>query len=631
MKTFRLFSMAALALMMAACSSEDNALETASPAMPGKLQFTATIAAPSGATTRTVYTEVTESTDPDYNKIKVAWKENDEIAAIVTNSEGKLVKTVLKVSKVNDNGSAVISGDITKPKEDALTVDLIYPASIVTVADDGSNYTISFEKMRDGSTLDGTLDKIAANIDYRMADDCALTVSGDKATLTSAAKLVSKLSIWKLTLLDLTTADELSASQVTIKDGDGVTMVSSAASGSTVYLPVPAASGIDIAISATKGSDTYYYLKKNVTLAAGKYYESEVKMEKPTNLSSISGTEYPVFNGQVLTGALAADATTNIKIADGATVMLKDVTINGTNVNDNAHKHAGITCVGSATIILEGDNTVKGFYENYPGIYVPEDNTLTIMGSGKLTASPFDGGGTYSFGAGIGGGYNISCGNIVISSGTVKATGGNSGAGIGGGQSAGCGTITISGGTVDATGDNNGAGIGGGYKGTCGAITISGGNITAKGSGKNGAGIGGGFIGTCGAITISGGTVTATGAKNAAGIGGGYANSSYAAICGNILIEGGTVEATGGDKASGIGSGNNGGGGASCGTITITSGVTSVKATMGASATNSIGAGPNGSTCGTVTIDGVVNATTSSTFTNFTSSVSGNTWTLTHN
>ena len=44
---------------------------------------------------------------------------------------------------------------------------------------------------------------------------------------------------------------------------------------------------------------------------------------------------------------------------------------------------------------------------------------------------------------------------------------------------------------------------------------------------------------------------------------------------------------------------------------------------------NSIGAGNSG-TCGTVTIDGVANATTSSTFTNFNSSVSGNTWTLTH-
>ena len=58
MRKIRLFSIAALALAMAACSSEENTLETQSPAANGTMHFTATIAAPSGdATTRTVYTE----------------------------------------------------------------------------------------------------------------------------------------------------------------------------------------------------------------------------------------------------------------------------------------------------------------------------------------------------------------------------------------------------------------------------------------------------------------------------------------------------------------------------------------------------------------------------------------------
>ena len=458
MKTFRLFSMAALALMMAACSSEDNALETASPAMPGKLQFTATIAAPSGATTRTVYTEVTESTDPDYNKIKVAWKENDEIAAIVMNSEGKLVKNVLTVSEVNNtDGSATITGDITKPKDDAQKVDLIYPADIVTVADDGSDYLISFKKMSNG-TLDGTLESIANNIDYRMADDCALTVSGDKATLTSAAKLESKLSIWKLTLKKEDNSS-LSASKVAIGDGTGVMASATLASAaSEVYLPVLVdAMSADIVISATEGSDNYYYLKKNVTLAAKKYYRSTVQMTKGAHLAFLSA-DYIAKDGETLTGALAADATTKIKIADNAIVTLKDVTINGTNVDDIAYKHAGITCDGDATIKLEGTNTVKGFHEKSPGISVPDGNTLTIQGTGSLTAS------SNGKAAGIGGGYATSCGNITISGGTVIATGGYGCAGIGSGyQSYSCGNITISGGTVNATGGELAAGIGSGY------------------------------------------------------------------------------------------------------------------------------------------------------------------------
>jgi len=509
--------------MMAACSSDDNMLETQSPAANGKLRFTATIATPgNGSGTRTVYSGPTDGT------INVAWKVNDEIAAIVTNSEDKLVKDVLTVSKVNADGSATITGDITMPKNGEETVDLIYPASIVTLTDEDTKYSISFDKMSDGTTLDGTLDKIAANIDYRRADDCALTVSGDKATLTSAAKLESKLSIWKLTLKDLTTADDLSADKVTIKDGDGVTMVSSAASGSTVYLPVPAASGIDIAISATKGSDTYYYLKKNVTLAAGKYYESTVKMAKPTDLSSISGNELTVLDGQVLTGTLANN--TKIIIADGATVLLKDVNINGSGTWTSGN-YAGITCDGDATIILEGTNTVKGFDLDYPGIYVPENETLTIQGTGSLTASSssiIDG-----YGAGIGGGYLISCGNITISGGTVTATGGEYAAGIGGGYNGSCGDILIEGGTVTATGGEYAAGIGCGPNGSCGKIEISGGTVTAKG-GHDGAGIGCGYQGNCGNITITSGVTSVTATK---GDGANSIGEGDSGICGTVTID----------------------------------------------------------------------------------------------
>ena len=486
MRKLRLFSIAALALAMAACSSEENTLETQSPAAPGKLHFTATIATPdNGAGTRTEYSE--QTTD---GTINVAWKENDEIAAIVTNSEGKLVETVLKVSKVNTDGSATISGDITKPKDDALTVDLIYPASIVTIDDHGI-LSVSFDKMRNG-TLDGKLETIAANIDYRMADDCALTVSGDKATLTSAAKLESELSIWKLTLQDKD-GNALSASKVAIVSSGGVAVASAtlATAGSTAYLPVPAATG-DICISATTADNDYFYVKEGVTLAAKKYYQSTVQMTKGAHLAFLSA-DYEAKDGAILTGTLARNV--KISIADGAAVTLKDVNINGSSTWTD-EEWAGITCEGNATINLEGTNTVKGFYENYPGIQVLKNNTLTIQGTGSLTAN-----GSYS--AGIGGGFNIPCGNIVIKGGNITATGGGQAAGIGGGNNASCDNIEISGGTITATGGMFGAGIGGGYEGTCGTITINSGTVEATG-GSGGAGIGGGNMnGTCGTITIT--------------------------------------------------------------------------------------------------------------------------------
>ena len=506
MKTFKIFSMAAVALCLAACSNSDDYSVQMPTQSADVLHFEAAVAAPNAdASMRTVYTV-------DGTNINVAWKDGDKIAAIVTNSEGKYAKTDLTVSKVNTDGSATISGDITKPKDGELKVDLIYPADIVTVVANGSDYRISFMKMSNG-TLDGTLASIANNIDYRMADDCALTVSGDKATLTSAAKLESKLSIWKLTLKKEDNSD-LSASKVAIGDGTGVMASATLASAaSEVYLPVLVdAMSADIVISATEGSDNYYYLKKNVTLAAKKYYQSTVQMTKGAHLALLTA-DYVAKDGETLTGTLASNV--KISIADGATVTLKDADINGSGTW-NTGNYAGITCVGDATINLEGTNSVKGFYEDYPGIYVPSGKTLTIDGTGSLTASSGMNSYGNGYGAGIGGGYtdsNRNCGNIDIKGGNITAIGGREAAGIGGGDEGSCGNITISGGTVEASCGEGGAGIGGGDEGSCGNITISGGTVNATG-GKYGAGIGGGNKnGTCGAITITSGVTKVTATK----------------------------------------------------------------------------------------------------------------------
>ena len=62
---------------------------------------------------------------------------------------------------------------------------------------------------------------------------------------------------------------------------------------------------------------------------------------------------------------------------------------------------------------------------------------MTIKGKGSLTA------GSNGYGAGIGGGWYFSCGNIVIDGGRINADGGNLCSGIGGGPDERCGYITI--------------------------------------------------------------------------------------------------------------------------------------------------------------------------------------------
>ena len=299
--------------------------------------------------------------------------------------------------------------------------------------------------------------------------------------------------------------------------------------------------------SLTVGGRPITLVTESTPLTAGKIYNINRAAPPATYLSTINAN-YTASDGETLTGTLGANV--KISIADGATVALNNVNINGTN--DPNYGWAGITCEGNATIILSGTNTVKGFYKDYPGIQAAAGKTLTIKSIGSLTAS------SNGYGAGIGGGIGVACGNIEIQGGTITATGG-----------------------------------------------------------EYAAGIGGDFEATCGNITISGGTVTATGGNQAAGIGGGRRGVSDASSCGNILISGGTVTATGGEEAAGIGGGRGNNPkkeSSSCGTITITTGVTKVTATKGSGAPNSIGAGYFG-TCGTVTIGGNEGAITTSPYT----------------
>lgn len=193
------------------------------------------------------------------------------------------------------------------------------------------------------------------------------------------------------------------------------------------------------------------------------------------NLSNLGTENYTAQNGDILTGNFDG----NVTIADGATVTLSDVTI----------ENYAIYCAGSATINLVGSNS--------NAIYI-NAGTLTIQGSGRLTAKGGDGA------AGIGGGSSSA--NVVIKGGTIEATGGEGAAGIGSNIGASFGTITITGGNVTAWGGDYGAGIGSGYHASCGNITITGGIVTATG-GNYGAGIGSGADSGCGDITIGGSAV----------------------------------------------------------------------------------------------------------------------------
>ena len=271
MKTFKIFSIAALALMMGACNNEDPVLDN-TPATGQQIQFSATIAAPgSGATTRTIYTEQT-----DNGTIKVSWKEGDEIALI---HSGK--KDVVTVKTVNADGSAIISGTITVGTngEDVIAY---YPAASVELNSDYNPvpHEAYAQKMFE---QDGTLKYIQDNLDKREGAG-KLEVSGSKATLSAALSLESQIAICKLTLQDKSdTPAAISANKVTmiLKDETPVTLAATttlSTATSTVYLAVPAVSGVITVIANTNSDISYDYTNEDVNIVAGKYYQSTLTL-----------------------------------------------------------------------------------------------------------------------------------------------------------------------------------------------------------------------------------------------------------------------------------------------------------------------------------------------------------------
>lgn len=267
MNTFKFFSMAALTLVMTACSSDDSVLEQ-ELAQQGVMHFTATIAAPNGgATTRSVYTE-------GENKIDVAWKVGDQISVIYNG-----VKDVVEVTEVDKvTGLATIDGTITSHPEDGDAIAMYYPANFVSRMD-GFLPVFDYSKWQ---SQDGTLAYIQDNLDLRHGVGI-VTVKGNNVTLKENASFISDIAIWKFSLQDdAATPNALAASAVKVNVGDNIVASATSASPKNEYylsiIPIRMGTG-DLTIEATVGSSTYTYTKAgSVQLLDGKYYQSTVNM-----------------------------------------------------------------------------------------------------------------------------------------------------------------------------------------------------------------------------------------------------------------------------------------------------------------------------------------------------------------
>ncbi len=386
--------------------------------------------------------------------------------------------------------------------------------------------------------------------------------------LPASATLENKLAILALTIKNSGGTEQLTGiTGMNIIAGTNSYSITGKDGDGHIYAAIQPTSGANISYFATDGIKNYTKAVTNKTYAADNIYNLGLRM-----------TDASVVNLAGVSEGETINVSNGQTITGALTDDYDDLTYANITIEDGA-----IVTLKDVVINPDGNLTTPG--SDISGITC--DGNATIILEGTNTVNGFD-----RFGIKVKSGKTLT----ILGTGTLNASGYNTFSGIGGE-----GNIVINGGNITATGGEGAAGIGGGKDASCGNIVIN-----------------------------SGGTITATGGNKAAGIGSGFEGT-----CGNITISGGTINATGGSEGNHYGAGI--GSGASCSiyyttSITITSGVTSVTATRGGDEGECkfIGAGSWCSGGATLTIDGVADATPSSEFPNFTSEVSGNTWTLTH-
>ena len=265
MKTTKLFFMAALALMTAACSNDDNDLTTQQPQKAEGITITAQLAPKtSGATTRVVSDGGT--------KIVAEWAENEHIAILYTVGSTKKVADA-EITAVDGSGTATISFTVDGGTTNDTPCTLVYPYD--AAKDDHTG-------VKDAATLlaaqDGTL---SANLDVRVGEG---TIQTTTPGLTVTTQPEAQFAIFKFTTKSVPSAggslQNTNVTKLTVTIGAQDYVITPASATSTLYAALPAVDGQTVSFTATDGSNLYAASKASVSFDAAKYYQSTVKMGK---------------------------------------------------------------------------------------------------------------------------------------------------------------------------------------------------------------------------------------------------------------------------------------------------------------------------------------------------------------
>ena len=265
MKTTKLFFMAALALMTAACSNDDNDL-TQQPAKAEGIPFTATISIGESGTTRAL--------SESGSTLVATWDTGEKVALIYTVSATTYVKEA-EVTPQGD-GTATISTTLEGSPADDTDVTIVYPYSAV----DGTTKDVKTDLLASQNGLLTGIGSIAEKYELRKTTTPAkLKIDGTTASLKGTVSLTNQNAIFKLTLKDIDGTNDVSATSVVISDQNGVVTTVTPASGyeNAMYVALPTTATTLKFLVTGSDSKKYFNMASSLSLVAS-YYQSTVKL-----------------------------------------------------------------------------------------------------------------------------------------------------------------------------------------------------------------------------------------------------------------------------------------------------------------------------------------------------------------
>ena len=362
--------MAALALMgtmMTGCTGDDLAKEAPQTNNDNHtVTLTTTISLDGSATTRALDAQG-KKTFAAGDQVAIYYQNTSDVAKMA-------ITTALTTTDISDDGkTAKFTVTLNDPKPSG-KLRYVYPASMaeteITSVDGNENISTDFEDEQDG-----TLETLASKFDLAIYDGSL----SSKALLPTTATLKNQLTIAELTIKDYAgtdITDKIKKLDIQLcGNGYALTRPDNAAGPIYVALyPTPGSNKENITVTATANDDTKYEKDFKFTFAANNIYPIAVKTFKVVDVSTLPILDreknvgyYTAQNGDMLTGTIANRV--RICIAANANVALKNLTIDYEKPPGSTYFHnSGITCIGNATIILEGTNKVKAFEGDFPGI-----------------------------------------------------------------------------------------------------------------------------------------------------------------------------------------------------------------------------------------------------------------------